>query len=58
MFGEYVEHDNAHRPHRSLDQRVPNRLDSTPVAIAKIELAKLRRSDRLCSLIYEYRIGV
>jgi Integrase core domain len=57
VLAEYVEHENAHRPHHSLDQRAPSRLDSPLAAIVKIDPAKLRRSDRLGGLIHEYRIA-
>ncbi len=49
----YVEHYNAHRPHRSLDQRAP-----TPAASVKsssgVVLQAVRRHDRLGGLIHEY----
>jgi putative transposase len=53
----YVEHYNAHRPHRSLDQREPSALDTPPALIGDIDLARLRRTDRLGGLIHEYRIA-
>ena len=53
---EYVEHYNAHRPHRALGQRAPSTLDATPAPIDDIDLAKLRRTDRLGGLIHEYRM--
>jgi putative transposase len=57
VLADYIEHYNAHRPHRSLDQRATSRLDSPPAAIVKIDPAKLRKSDRLGGLIHEYRIA-
>jgi putative transposase len=57
VLTEYVEHYNAHRPHRYLDQRSPSRLDSPPAAIVKIDPTKLRRSARLGGLIHEYRLA-
>jgi len=30
VLAEYVEHYNSHRPHRSLSQRAPSALDTTP----------------------------
>jgi putative transposase len=54
---EYVEHYNAHRPHRSLDQRAPSALDATPALIGDVDVARLRRTDRFGGLIHEYRIA-
>ena len=48
---------NAHRPHRSLDQRSPSALDTPPALIGDVDLARLRRTDRLGGLIHEYRIA-
>ena len=56
VLAEYVEHYNAHRPHRALGQRAPSTLDATPAPIDDIDLAKLRRTDRLGGLIHEYRM--
>jgi len=57
LLVEYLEHYNAHRPHRSLDQRAPPALDATPALIGDVELARLRRTDRFGGLIHEYRIA-
>jgi len=57
VLAEYVEHYNVHRPHRSLDQRAPSALDTPPALIGDVDLARLRRTDRLCGLIHEYRIA-
>jgi putative transposase len=54
---EYVEHYNAHRPHRSQDQRAPSALDTPPALIVDVDLARLRRTNRLGGLIHEYRIA-
>ncbi|HET9732304.1 MAG TPA: integrase core domain-containing protein [Acidimicrobiales bacterium] len=54
---EYVEHYSAHRPHRSLDQREPSALDTPPTLIGDIDLAQLRRTDRLGGLLHEYRMA-
>jgi hypothetical protein len=51
-----VEHYNTHRPHRSLGQRAPSALATAPVHIGDVDLARLQRSDRLGSLIHEYRM--
>ena len=56
VLAEYVEHYNSHRPHRSLGQRSPSALDTTPALIGDVDLTKLRRSDRLGGLIHEYRM--
>ena len=56
VLTEYVEHYNAHRPHRALGQRAPSTLDATPAPIDDIDLAKLRRTDRLGGLIHGYRM--
>jgi putative transposase len=53
---EYVEHNNAHRPHRSLSQHAPSALDAAPAPINDVDYAKLRRTDRLGGLIHEYRM--
>jgi putative transposase len=56
VLAEYVEHYNSHRPHRSLNQRSPSALDSTPEHTRDPDLAGLRRTDRLGGLIHEYRM--
>ncbi|MGW4076200.1 MULTISPECIES: hypothetical protein [Streptomyces] len=53
VVGEYAEHYNRHRPHRSLGQRVPNRL-SEPEPLTATDNTRLRRRDRLGGLIHEY----
>jgi transposase InsO family protein len=50
VLREYVRHHNAHRPHRSLDQRPP--ADFTPLPSGAV-IRPLRR-DRLGGLIHEY----
>ena len=47
-------HYNAHRPHRSLSQRAPCALDTAPALIGDVDLARLRRADRLGGLVHEY----
>jgi putative transposase len=51
VLGEFVEHYNTHRPHRSLHQRPP----TGPTAL-RSEAAAIRplRRDRLGGLIHEY----
>jgi putative transposase len=53
---QYVEHSNARPPHRSLSQRPPTGSDATPPTIGDLDTARLRRADRLGSLIHEYRM--
>jgi len=56
VLSEYVAHYNSHRPHRSLSQRSPSALDTTPAHIGDVDLARLRRTDHLGGLIHEYRM--
>ena len=56
VLAEYVEHYNSHRPHRSLNQRSPSALDTTPTHIGDVDLTRLRRTDRLGGLVHEYRM--
>jgi len=56
VLAEYVEHYNSHRPHRSLGQRSPAEPDTNPAVLAEVDLARLRRTDRLSGLIHEYRM--
>ena len=51
---EFIEHYNAHRPHRSLSQRCPRSWKSDPAPIVDPKLTHLRRADRLGGLIHEY----
>lgn len=53
---EYVEHYNRYRPHRSLKQCAPSTSGVTPALIGDLDLAKLRRTDRLGGVIHEYRL--
>jgi hypothetical protein len=47
VLGEYADHYNGHRPHRTLHQNPPaGRADVTNVRVS--------RRDRLGGLIYEY----
>jgi putative transposase len=57
VLAEYVEHYNSHRPHRSLSQRPPAAPDVTPPTIGNVDIARLRRADRLGGLIHEYRMA-
>ena len=57
VLSEYVEHYNTHRPHRSLGQRSPFSLDTIPAHNRLVDLARLRKTDRLGGLIHEYSIA-
>jgi putative transposase len=52
VLAEYVDHFNRHRPHRSLDQRRPDR---PVVGLLRPAVARVRRRDRLGELIHEYQ---
>src|SRR6266545_2082520 len=52
----YVEHYNAHRPHRSLDQRPPTCSVPTREWHA-FDLGRVRRRDLLGGLIHEYELA-
>jgi len=56
VLSEYVEHYNSHRPHRSLSQRSPSPVGTTPALIGDVDLATLQRTDHLGGLIHEYRM--
>jgi putative transposase len=57
VLSEYVQHYNSHRPHRSLSQRSPSAPDTTRAFIGDVNLARLRRTDRLGGLIHGYRMA-
>ncbi|WP_329468328.1 integrase core domain-containing protein [Streptomyces sp. NBC_01431] len=54
IVGEYADHHNAHRPHRSLGQRSPDGF-SRPEPPAADEQTRIIRHDRLDGLIHEYK---
>ena len=56
VLAECVEHYNAHRPHRSLDQRPPSAASATRLLRGDPDLAKVQRTDRLGGLVHEYRM--
>ncbi|MHB1510445.1 MAG: integrase core domain-containing protein [Acidimicrobiales bacterium] len=56
VLAEYVEHYNAHRPHRSLRQRAPSALDTAPALIGDVDPTRLREADHLGGPIHEYRM--
>jgi len=52
MLEEFVSHYNAHRPHRSLDQRAPNDYsDASVIALGQ----PIQRTATCARLINEYR---
>ncbi len=55
VLTEYVEHYNAHRPHRSLSQRPPADSGAAPPTISDVD-ARLRRTDHLGGLVHEYQM--
>jgi len=57
VLASYVAHYNGHRPHRSLDQQAPLRVETKPASIGNPELARLRRTDKLGGLIHEYKLA-
>jgi hypothetical protein len=57
VLGEYVEHYNTHRPHRSLGQRAPFAGDAARVLTYDANSTHLQRTDVLGGLIHEYRIA-
>jgi hypothetical protein len=56
VLGEYAEHYNSHRPHRSLSQRAPISGDTTSAPICEADSGHLQRTDVLGGLIHEYRM--
>jgi putative transposase len=54
---EYVDHYNAHRPHRSCDQPAPLSIYPAPLLVSPPDANQLRRSDRLGGLIHEYELA-
>jgi putative transposase len=51
VLGEYVEHYNVHRPHRTLSQSPPAGRDHPPATDPSV---RVLRRDRLGGLIREY----
>ena len=51
VLGEYVDHYNTHRPHRTLQQNPPARRSHPPAAVTSMRVA---RRDRLGGLTREY----
>ena len=51
VLGEYTDHYNSHRPHRSLQQEPPAGRAYPPVEVAGM---RVLRRDRIGGLIHEY----
>jgi len=51
VLGEYVDHYNTHRPHRTLHQNPPAGRPCPPAAVTS---TRVLRRDRLGGLIHEY----
>ena len=56
VLAEYVEHDHTHRRHRPLSQRPAAGPYVTPPTIGDVDVARLRRADRLGGLVHEYQM--
>jgi transposase InsO family protein len=60
ILASYTRHYNAHRPHRSLEQRPPLAApmvsDARPLAEV-VDLDRVRRRDLLGGLIHEYQLA-
>jgi putative transposase len=56
VLTEYLAHYNEHRPHRALDQQAPLNLGNPSNSIDEPDPMRLRRSEVLGGLIYEYRL--
>ncbi len=57
VLGEYLEHYNAHRPHRGLHLRAPDATANGVSPMAAASPLRVRRRDRLGGLIHEYRMA-
>lgn len=58
VLGEYIDHDNRHRPHRSLALVSPNRFDQAQGEIpTTARPPRVRRTDRLGGLLHEYTLA-
>ena len=50
VLGQYVEHYNRHRPHRSLSQQAPSKANTTLAPTCEADSAHLQRTDVLGGL--------
>jgi hypothetical protein len=56
VLGEYVEHYDRHRPHRSPSQQAPSTGDTSPAPAREAGSGHLQRTSVPGGLIYEYRM--
>ncbi len=56
VLTEYVGHYNEYRPRRSLGQRSPQQ-ETEPAPVTLVNPGRLRRRDRLGSLVHEYELA-
>jgi len=57
ILGDYIEHYNGHRPHRSLDRKASRDLARPPApGLDDLDMARRRRHEVLGGLIHEYRL--
>lgn len=56
VLGEYLEHYNRHRPHRSLGQEAPSTGNTNTAPTCEADSTHLQRTDVLGGLIHEYRM--
>jgi putative transposase len=57
VLGEYVDHYNAHRPHRGLDLGIPEARGEELDTVSPSPLQRVCRRDRLGGLIHEYTLA-
>jgi putative transposase len=55
VLDEYAGHFNQHRPHRARSLRPPDHDPGTPVTVACLAPARIRRRNVLGGLIHEYQ---
>jgi transposase InsO family protein len=57
VLREYVDHYNAHRPHRGLDLGIPEARGDELDTVSPSPVQPVRRRDRLGGLIHEYTLA-
>jgi len=57
VLSEFIDHYNAHRPHRSLGQSPPLSMTLAAPPTPHPDAKQLRRSDKLGGLIHEYELA-